>query len=182
MIYEIYESVLLVDELPPDIVSTYTVDPDEVKFYYAGGDRVDKCSDENVFVPLIVEPNQDWNMILMKLLNKCNKTNIRVKQPTWNLWNKAQEIFAEHDTVMTNIIAHPGVVSQTPILTGVFTTEHCPKNLMFILPPPDCLGVVPRTGTAQGMAIINPSLVIKVRLPGEPAQSHISLLDTLITL
>lgn len=169
-----------------DILDTqlpqYDGDPDDIQFVYVGDDRVKKCSSESVLVPCFQQ--DDWDRILMKLLNKCNQNTMQIKRPGWKLWNKALAIFGERNSTMQNIITHPDIDFEPPIMTNVFTTPHCPKNLMFILPPPDWLGVVAIKAitNAHGMAIMNPSQVIKVKLPEPKPEPRISLLDTFITL
>lgn len=179
----IYTKVLIVDVLDTQIPQ-YNGDPDEIHFVYAGDDRVKKYSSKSVLVPCFQQDNLDWDGVLMKLLNKCNQNTMRVRRPSWKMWDKAQEIIAEKRTTMLNIVTHPDIDFEPPCMTNVYTTPHCPKNLMFILPPPEWLGVVPikTIVNTQGMAIMNSSLVIKVKLPEPEPEPHISLLDTLITL
>jgi len=146
--------------------SKYEADSREVQFYYFGNNVIKKQSNkDDLFVPCVEEANQDWDMILMKLLARCGRAKIESSQLDYTLWNKVDKIFKQKEVMMQNIITHPDIEFESPSLMGVFKTPHCPKNQMLILPPSYFLGVIPiETKTKQGMAILNSSLVVKIRL------------------
>ena len=161
----IYKNILLVDNLVGN-APRYEVDNTETHFCYFGNDVIKKWSKkEEILVPCVEEENQDWDMILMKLLARCGRVRMESSRIDYTLWNKVDNIFQKNNVLMQNIITHPDIEFEPPSLMGVFKTPHCPKNQMLILPPPQFLGVIPmESKTKHGMAVLNSSLVVKVKL------------------
>lgn len=174
----------MVEEIDTQIPE-YEADTSESWFYYNGRDKLRKSRNQNFVVPCFKENGQDWDAILMGLLNNCNKSIIKTKQFEEEILDIADDIFVKYGVFSCkNIIAHPDNEFKLHDVARVFVTEHCPNNMMFILPPPELIGVVPcnKLEQKQGMAIVDSRLVIKVKLPTPQPKPHISLLDALIML
>jgi hypothetical protein len=178
----IYQEVLMVDMLN-GMAPRYEHDSKEKMYYYAGNNIVKKHTDiEEITVPLFEYYAQDWDQILIELLNKCNQNIIQCKEPNWNMWCKVDDVYAKEEIPFTSIITHTDVDFEVPPLTKVLITSFCPKDTMFVLPAPNYLGIAPTTDARQGMAVINSSLVVKIKKPKPKPVRRESLLDILVML
>lgn len=178
----IYQEVLMIDMLN-GMAPKYEVREMERVFYYAGNNTIKKQLNlEEISVPMFEYYAQDWDQVLIELLNKCNQNIIQCKEPNWNMWTKVRDVFSKHELPFTSIITHDDVDFEVPPLTKTIITPFCPKDTMFVLPRPECLGVAPVEHTDQGMAVINSSLVVKIQKPKPKPVRRESLLDILVML
>jgi hypothetical protein len=178
----IYQEVLMVDMLN-GMAPKYEVREMERVFYYAGNNTIKKqLNREEIKVPMFAYYAQDWDQVLIELLNKCNQNIIQCKEPNWNMWCKAKDVYSKEDMSFASIITHTDVDFEVPPLTKALITPFCPKDTMFVLPAANYLGVAPVQDTDQGMAVINSSLVVKIQKPKPKPVRRESLLDILVML
>ena len=161
----------------------YDVRDKERVFYYAGDNTIKKqFNREEIKVPLFEYYAQDWDQVLIELLMKCNQNIIQCKEPNWNMWCKAKDVYSKEEMSFASIITHTDVDFEVPPLTKTLITPFCPKDTMFVLPRPEYLGIAPTEGTKQGMTVINSSLVVKIQKPKPKPVRRESLLDILVML
>ena len=178
----IYQEVLMVDMLN-GMAPRYEHDSKEKVYYYAGNNIIKKHTGiEEISVPMFEYYAQDWDQVLIELLMKCSQNIIQCKEPNWNMWCKAKDVYSKEEMSFASIITHTDVDFEVPPLTKALITPFCPKDTMFVLPAANYLGVAPVQDTDQGMAVINSSLVVKIQKPKPKPVRRESLLDILVML
>lgn len=176
----IYDKVLMIDSL--DIQTPrYDNDFDAPMLFHTGGENSKQLAGE-VIVPCFKRRRQDWDEIMIKLLGRCKKSVLHVDKLDSNLYDIAHELFYTHtgDPKIQNVVAHHDADVQELEFPPfeIFTTKHCPKDVLFLLPPPGYTGVVPvkTLDNKQGMAVVNSSLIVKIHC------RRASLIDAMLML
>lgn len=156
----LFEKILMIDEVPDGLLARYMTggsptivfDPDKNTINKISGD----C--EEILVPMS-DTKYDWKDILVSLLmESIDENNLQQNRTVESLDHR---LF--NSTRTTYAIAHPSVEPNNQFERW-HKLDNCPKNTVFLIDHPGCIGIFAKNSSSTGMCIMNPKLIRRINI------------------
>lgn len=167
------EHILLHDKLAEHVIPRYEVEPKDNHLVFNPHTYtiVKHTEASEIVIPLVDDKNLNWDKILVYMLEACAKLNDAPKIQTTNLNYEGvfrldiDSYFEEQKLIASSVLVNPiNEYYMLLPLEKVVTSDWCPENVAFFLPPSAFLGVYVERGQENGIGIINTKYVLRVEL------------------